>query len=68
MKKLNRMISLLLTVCFVLGSLAGLCTFGASAAETTSTKEEIDLSAINYTTEIYYTAEDKLATMALAFE
>ena len=69
MKKLNRMISLLLTVCFVLGSLTCLCTVGVSAAETTAAKkEEIDLSEINYTTEIYYTAEDKLATMALAFE
>ncbi len=69
MKKLNRMISLLLTVCFVLGSLTTLGALSVSAADTAGTdKEEIDLSAINYTTEIYYTAEDKLATMALAFE
>ena len=65
MKKLNKIISLLLTVCFVLGSLTTLCTFGVSADDTTAAdKEEIDLSEINYTTEIYYTAEDKLATMA----
>ena len=69
MKKLNRMISLLLTVCFVLGSLTTLGAFSASAAETTASgKEKIDLSEIDYTTEIYYTAEDKLATMALVFE
>ena len=66
MKKLNRMISLLLTVCFVLSALTSLLTVSVSAADTK--EEEIDLSAINYTTEIYYTAEDKLATMALAFE
>ena len=70
MKKLNRMISLLLTVCCLLGAMTGLCSVDASAATTTSTgkKEEIDLSAINYTTEKYYTPEDKLATMTMAFE
>ena len=66
MKKMNRIISLLLTVCFLLGAMTGLCSVGVSAA--TEPKEQIDLSAINYTTEVYYTAEDKLATMTMAFE
>jgi hypothetical protein len=66
MKKLNRMISLLLTVCFVLGSVAGLSVVGVSAAEDTS--NNIDLSAIDYVNTVYYTPEDKLATMKMAFE
>ncbi len=69
MKKMNRMISLLLTVCFLLGAMTGLGAVSVSAAGTAMmSNEEIDLSAIDYTTEIYYTAEDKLATMTMAFE
>ena len=69
MNKMKRIISLLLTVCFILGAMAGLGSVGVSAAETTGSNEkEIDLSAINYTLERYYTPEDKLATMTMAFE
>lgn len=69
MKKLNRIISLLLTVCFLLGAMTTLGAVGVSAAEPAAApKEEIDLSTINYATEVYYTAEDKLATMTMAFE
>ena len=63
MKKLNKIVSTLLTVCMVLGSFAGLFTFDISAAD-----EKIDPSEINYLTQVYYTPEEKLATMTMAFE
>ena len=84
MNKMNRIISLLLTVFMLLGSLSTLMTVQVFAADTTTTdttaktetestpkdngpvidvKEEID-----YTTEIYATPEDKIATMRLALE
>ena len=66
MKKLNKIVSTLLTVCMVLGSLAGLFTIDISAADTTG--DEVDLSEINYYTQVYYTPEEKLATMTMAFE
>ncbi len=67
MKKLNRIISTLLTVCMVLGSLTGLFAFEISAAPATATSD-IDLSEIDYMTKVYYTPEEKLATMTMAFE
>ena len=63
MKKMNKIVSTLLAVCMVLGSFAGLFTFDVSAAN-----EDIDLSEINYLTQVYYTPEEKLATMTMAFE
>lgn len=64
MRKTKKIISTLLTVCLLLGSLSGLFTVNLFAAETTS----VDLSSINYFTEVYYTAEQKLATMKMWFE
>lgn len=64
MKKLNKIVSTLLTVCMLAGALSGLFVFEVSAAN----EEEIDLSAIDYTTQIYYTPEEKLATMSMMFE
>ena len=63
MRKIKRIISTLLTVCLLLGSLSGLFTVNLFAAET-----EIDLSSIDYTKEVYHTAEEKLATMTMRFE
>ena len=63
MKKMNKIVSALLTVCMVLGSFAGLFTFDISAAN-----DDVDLSEINYLTQVYYTPEEKLATMTMAFE
>ena len=74
MRITKRIISTLLTVCLLLGSLSVLFAFNVSAAETsaetgtTNNTEEIDLSKINYLTEPYYTAEEKLATMTMRFE
>lgn len=75
MRKIKRIISTLLTVCLLLGSLSALLVFDASAEDTgvtvtnkNDTNEEIDLSKINYLTEAYYTAEEKLATMTMRFE
>ncbi len=72
MKNMKKLISLLLTVCFLLGASTGILSIGASATTTTSAtpdqKDPIDLSAIDYTKEVYYTAEEKLATMSMAFE
>ena len=73
MRNTIRIISTLLTVCLLLGSLSVLFAFSASAedaAETTATTEkveEIDLSKINYLTQAYHTAEEKLATMKMRF-
>ena len=74
MRITTRIISTLLTVCLLLGSLSVLFTIGASAEDvetttgTTGTAEEIDLSKINYLTEAYHSAEEKLATMKMRFE
>ena len=75
MRITTRIISTLLTVCLLLGSLSVLFALGASAADevadtttTTDTTEEIDVSKINYLTEPYHTAEEKLATMKMRFE
>ncbi len=66
MKKLNKILSTLLTVCMVFGSFSGLFAFEISAAP--ASNNDVDLSEIDYFSQIYYTPEDKLATMALAFE
>ncbi len=66
MKKLNKILSTLLTVCMVLSSLSGLFVFEISAAP--ASDNDIDLSAIDYFTQTYFTPEEKLATMTLAFE
>lgn len=74
MRITKRIISTLLTVCLLLGSLSVLFAFNASAETTadttgsTGTAEEIDLSKIDYLTEPYHTAEEKLATMSMRFE
>lgn len=69
MKNMKKIISLLLTVCTLLGAMTGMMAFGASAADANSpSAPEIDLSEIDYTKEIYYTADDKLATMTMMFE
>ena len=74
MRITTRIISTLLTVCLLLGSLSVLFTLGASAEDAvtstgnTSATEEIDLSKINYLTEVYHSAEEKLATMKMRFE
>jgi hypothetical protein len=52
----------------LLGSLSGLFTVTLFAAEGTEAPAEIDLSAIDYLKEPYYTAEQKLATMKMRFE
>lgn len=68
----KKIISTLLTVCMLLGSLSGLFVLQTSAedatSETDTTVEEIDLSKIDYLTQVYYTAEEKLATMKMRFE
>ncbi len=66
MKKLNKILSTLLTVCMVLGSFSGLFAFEISAAP--ASNNDINLSKIDYFTQVYYTPEEKLATMELAFE
>ena len=72
MRNTIRIISTLLTVCLLLGSLSVLFAFNASAEDaattvTTGKAEEIDLSKINYLTQAYHTAEEKLATMKMRF-
>ncbi len=74
MKITKKLISTLLTVCMLLGALSGLMVFEASAEETTAnaitttTPEAIDITKINYLTQPYYTADEKLATMTMRFE
>ncbi len=67
MKKINRIMSMLLTVCMVLGSLSGLFVIEIAAAPAT-TVNNTDLSQIDYLTKVYYSGEEKLATMTMAFE
>ncbi len=67
MIKTKRLISTLLTVCLLIGSLSGLFTVNLFAAEPTSTPT-VDLSSIDYLKEVYYTEEQKLATMEMRFE
>ena len=66
MEKMKKLISTLLTVCMLLGALTGLFTFEVFAAN--EDEDEIDWSSVDFTTEAYYTAEEKLATMELRFE
>ena len=66
MEKFKKLISTLLTVCMLLGAMAGLFTFEAFAAE--EDEDEINWSEVDFTTEKYYTAEEKIATMELRFE
>ena len=61
---MKKLISTLLSVCLLIGALSGLFTVNLFAAE----DPDIDLSAIDYLTEVYYTAENKLATMTNRFE
>jgi len=61
---MKKFISTLLSVCLLIGALSGLFTVNLFAAE----DPDIDLSAIDYLTEVYYTAENKLATMTNRFE
>ncbi len=75
MRITKRIISTLLTVCMLLGALSGLLVFEVSAEETavdatvtTAPAEEIDITKINYLTQPYYTADEKLATMKMRFE
>ena len=69
MRKIKKIISSLLTVCMLLGSLSGIFSITAFAAEADSPETpEIDLSSINYLTEAYYTADQKLQTMEMRFE
>ena len=65
MEKLKKLISTLLTVCMLMGAMAGLFTFEVFADEE---DEDINWSEVDFTTEAYYTAEEKLATMKLRFE
>ena len=73
MKNQMKFISLLLAVLLMLGSLSVLSVFSASATEegtgtgtgtgsTTDKKEEVE-ETIDYTTQVYTTPEEKLATM-----
>ena len=66
MEKLKRLISTLLTVCMLFGAMTGLFTFEVFAAD--EDEDEIDWSEVDFTTEAYYTAEEKLATMEMRFE
>ena len=70
MKNQIKFISLLLAVLLMLGSLSVLSIFGASAAEedknsgsTGNKKDEEVEETIDYTTQVYTTPEEKLATM-----
>ena len=66
MEKMKKLISTLLTLCMLLGALTGLFTFEAFAAE--EDEDEINWSEVDFTTEAYYSADEKLATMELRFE
>ena len=78
MRKMNKIISMLLAVFMLLGSVPALFTLDVRAAETTAsstadaTEETTEaptaepLEDIDYTTKIYATPEDKIATMRLA--
>lgn len=73
MKKLNKIISLLLAAVMMIGSFTALITVNAFAA-TDSDDTEIDLSDListkkpeDYTEAIYRNADEKIATMKLAF-
>lgn len=65
MKNAKKLISALLSVCMLLGALSGLFVFGASAAETTDEVQKTPIA--DYPTKVYYTAQDKLATMTMRF-
>ncbi len=76
MKKFNKIISLLLAVVMLIGSLTTVLAINVSAEEAdtdTSIKEDDTTNVIvtktpeDYTEKIYATEEEKLATMALAF-
>lgn len=77
MKKLNKIISLLLAVIMLIGSMTTVLAINVSAEETgtdTGTKEDNTTNNIiitkkpeDYTEKIYATEDEKLATMALAF-
>lgn len=73
MKKSYRIISLILTVVMLLGSLGALTAVGVYAAPTTGTgtvyPEPLDkeVSKEDYTQKIYYTEQEKLDSMRLAF-
>ena len=66
MEKFKKLISTLLTVCMLFGAMAGIFTFPTFAAD--DNEDEIDWTQVDFTTEAYYTAEEKLATMELRFE
>ena len=66
MEKMKKLISTLLTVCMLFGAMTGLFTFEVFAAN--EEEEEIDWSEVDFTTEAYYTADEKLATMEKRFE
>ena len=66
MEKMKKLISTLLTVCMLFGAMTGLFTFEAFAAD--DGEDKIDWSTIDFTTEAYYNAEEKLATMKMRFE
>ncbi len=73
MNNTKRIISTLLTVCMLLGSLTGLFAIEAFAEDVVDTvvdnkEEELDLSSINYFKEAYYTADEKLATMEMRLQ
>ena len=76
MKKLNKIISLLLAVMMLIGSLTTVFAINVSAEEAdtdTSVKEDDSVNIIvtktpeDYTEKIYATEDEKIATMALAF-
>ena len=70
MNKTKRIISMLLTVCMLLGTLTGLLAIETFAEDTVvdTDSEELDLSSINYLKEAYYTADEKLATMEMRLQ
>ena len=71
MNKIKRIISSILTVCLLIGSLSGVFAVSLFAEEATTPETPaaptVDLSSINYLKEAYYTADQKLATMTNRF-
>ena len=74
MKKFNKIISLLLAVFMLLGSLTTVMTISVSAEKADTDVKEDDTTGViikktpqDYTEKIYATEDEKLATMALVF-
>ena len=79
MRKLNRIISMLLAIFMVIGSLTAMFSVQVFAADDANSNEDKDSSEteppkieaeeeIDYTQQIYVTPEEKLKTMTLAFK